>query len=390
MRTTGIIVEYNPLHNGHIHHLYKTKQLLTPDCVIAVMSGNFVQRGEPALMDKFTRAELAIKAGVNLVVELPYIFSIQHADLFAFGAVDILNKLKVNSLCFGSEVGSIKLLEDIVNIYKSSDFNSIIKKKLKKGFSYPKASSETIKELDNNINFEYTSPNNTLGIAYIQAIHDLQSNIVPYTIKRMSSGYHDMIPRDSHITSATAIRSMYYNDQDYITYVPDYVTDTLKEYKTHNLGLYFHLLKYKLLTSSPEELRKIHDVEEGLENLFIKNIKVSTSYDEFVNKCISKRYTRGKIQRVLLHMLNNISKDEIKASNLKNGVQYIRILKMDKIGQKYMNMIKKEISTPIISKLSETNSIHASLEKKASASYSISSNDNLLSREYNSKNIVVK
>ena len=229
MKTVGIIVEYNPLHNGHVYHIEETKRLSKADRVICVMSGNFTQRGEPAIIDKFTRTKWALNSGVDLVVELPFVFTVQNADIFAYTSVGILDKLSVDEIYFGSETGNIEELTQIGTILESDEYNTLVKRYMKEGTSYPTSSDKAMKELYPNNSFDL--PNNILGIQYILAGRKLQSNIVFKTIQRISTNYFDNELVGSSIQSATSIRSLVTKNEDISKYVPLDVSNSLTSRK---------------------------------------------------------------------------------------------------------------------------------------------------------------
>ncbi|QVK19955.1 nucleotidyltransferase [Mycoplasmatota bacterium] len=357
MKAIGVIVEYNPFHNGHKHHLDEAKKLSKADCVIAVMSGNFVQRGEPAIINKWDRARLAIENGIDLVIELPFVYSVQSADIFAFGAIDILNKLKIRELYFGSESNDVDSLKEIVSTFNTVEFQTRIKKYLDEGNNYPSASGKTVYDLTKR---RFTS-NDNLGIQYINSISKLKSSIEPKTIQRVHSNYHDKNSDHASIASATAIRLM----DDPFQYVPKNTYEALKG-NTYTWNHYYELLQYKII--SDPDLEKIAFVEEGIENRFKKYIHAS-SFEEFLNKVYTRRYTHNRIRRTLINILCNIKKDDYSELNLLNGAPYVRVLAMNENGRKYLNLNKKEIKTPIISKASEINNMMMSIEVRVTEIY---------------------
>ncbi len=358
MKKIGIIVEYNPLHNGHLHHIMEARRLSKADYLIAVMSGNFVQRGEPALIDKWSRAKLAIEASVDLVVELPFVYVNQSADTFAFGSIDILNKLKIDELYFGSESNDIDKLLKIANIFETPNYQEILKKYLKLGNSYPSANGKAVYEITKE---NYTS-NDNLGIQYIRAINKINPNIKPLTIQRIHSNYHDLVATDSKIASATAIRKM----DNFKNYVPEYCYQMLINSIFHHLSDYFPLIKHQLITN--KDLSNIFLVSEGIENRLLKHCHIE-DFDTFLNACYTRRHTQNKVRRILINILCNITKEDIKKTNFLNGVTYIRVLAMNDRGRKILNSVKKNEQIKIISKLSEHTDPMLDIEKKVSQIY---------------------
>ena len=218
MKATGVIVEYNPFHNGHFYHIKESQKKTDADVIIAVMSGNFLQRGEPALVDKWTRAEMALKAGVDIVIELPYVFATAQASDFARGSVSILEAMGCNAFCFGSEEGSI---EPFTQTYKlisthQETYQNLIKQYMKLGLSYPKALNQAYSEVTKDTTariVDISKPNNILGYHYMEAAYQINASIRPVTIQRIIANYHDEIDQNQSIASATGIRKAIFNQK---------------------------------------------------------------------------------------------------------------------------------------------------------------------------------
>lgn len=379
MKSCGIVVEYNPFHNGHLHHLKKTKETTKADVVIAVMSGNFLQRGEPALVSKYVRTKMALKNGVDIVVELPYAFATQKADVFAKGAVDILSSLGCSSICFGSESGNIEQFENTYTVMDEHEeqYNQFVKEFMKKGLSYPNATSEAFKRIASASNLiDLSKPNNILGFHYVKAIKDLDVNIEPVTIQRIQSGYNDMSLSKSNISSATSIRQALFETKSLDAIQNQVPAETFKELLKYqeqfmtfvNWENLWAFLKYRILQSEPEELKDIYEVEEGLENRFIRFAKEAVTYQEFMEKVKTKRYTWTRLQRACVHILTNTKKEMmVKRSN---RAEYIRLLGFTKNGREYINKYKEDFTLPIISKLSRADAEKIRLDVKATHIYS--------------------
>lgn len=354
MKATGLIVEYNPFHNGHLYHLTESLKQSQADVLIVVMSGHFTQRGEPTIVNKWERAKMALLNGADLVVELPYVYSCQSADLFAKGAVSILTHLRVNELIFGSESGNINELLTLDRIMQEDQFQKKLKQQLKAGLSLPKAGAATLESF--NLNHELaTSPNNTLGLYYLKAIRELNSPITAGTLTRIHSDYRDLAPTHHAISSATSIRNLSEKGQAIDAFVPKNVAHLLKEHYEltatyHTWEAYFPFLKQKILTLTPKGLLGIHDVEEGLENRLYAAMIKSSSFEEFMNHVKTKRYTRTRIQRICAHILTQTEKTWIRALQIENGAPYVRILGSTPTGKRYLKQIKKEVTVPIYSK----------------------------------------
>lgn len=341
MKILGVIVEYNPFHTGHLYHLEQAKKLIHPDLTIAIMSGNFVQRGEIAIIDKFKRSELAIRYGVDIVIELPFVYVMQSADYFCFGAIHLLNAIGVTDIVFGSESGNIDELKEIAYAIKNNPdlYNQKVKQAMKKGYRYPDACNQALSQL---LNKSVTTPNDLLGLGYVKEIinHDYPIHI--HCIQR-SNDYHDTTLQK--ISSATALRLALKEKKD----VQDYLFDINYYDHLYDQKQFFDLLKYTIIIQDKKTLQSYHLVDEGTENLLKKNIIAYDNYHDFVQSLTSKRYTKTRIQRMLVHVLLQNTKQEIQ--NALN-VDYIRILKMNQKGQNYLNQIKKTCSYKLVTNLS--------------------------------------
>lgn len=367
MNITGIITEYNPFHLGHELHLKSSKEITNCDGVICVMSGNFVQRGLPALTDKWTRTKMALEAGVDLVVELPTLFATSSAEFFAFGAVSLLNSLNVvNNICFGSECGDIDLIKKLSEIIVNEPplFKEYLKDYLKEGLPFPKARSKALmKYLDYNnynnykIDFSYlekvlNSSNNILAIEYCKSLYKLQSSIKPFTIQRLGADYNDEELSKNEIASASAIRKSIYtsNMEESLDFMPEYSYNLLKNTSFSDLDKMFDLVKYAIV-SNPNVLKEIPEASEGIDNKIIQNIGKANSLDELINLCKSKRYSYTRLNRILCHVLLNVNKDLL--SLRKSSPNYVRILGFNNKGREILKEIKKNSEINIVNKLSK-------------------------------------
>lgn len=375
MKILGLIVEYNPFHLGHLYHLNEAKKLINPDVTVIVMSSHFVQRGEPAISDKWTRANVAIKNGIDLVVELPFVYSVQSADYFARGAIDILHKLNVTDIVFGSETGDIEIFENIALTIKNNrnEYDKLVKKYMALGLRYPDACNQALTLL---MNKSVTTPNDLLGLAYVKEVinNDYQINL--HCIKR-TNDFHSL--EIKNICSASAIRNAIKNKIDISNQFCNY-EDYNEFYFLDNL---FPFLRYRLLTITKNDLKNLHLVDEGIENLLIDKITDCGDIEEFISILTSKRYTRSRIQRMLIHVLMNNSKTEIVTAM---NIDYIRVLKMNDIGQKYLNKIKKHCLYKIITNFSSYRHPALDIEFKATKLLSCLSNkpNKLIELEYKS------
>lgn len=316
MNVTGIIVEYNPFHNGHIKHIKEARKITNADILIAITSGNFTQRGDISIIDKFDKTKTALKYGVDLVIELPYIYTTQNSKIFGEKAVELLKAIGINNLVFGSETNNIDELKKYAELNINIDH---LKEIMNTGLSYPKAYGLLASSL---------YPNDILAVSYLKALR--YSNITPYAIKRTTK-YHDT--KIKKICSAKAIRTAIKNKQDYSIATP------IKIYNPHFNDELYPYLRRILFTSTKEELKNIFLVSEGIEGLLIKNAYKYEKYEDFINNSISKRYTKARIQRVILQIINNVKKDEV--NNLKS-LNYIRVLGFNSKGQKYLRDYKQD------------------------------------------------
>ena len=343
----GIVSEYNPFHNGHLHHLQKSKELTKTDFSVVVMSGNFVQRGDTSLVNKWVKTEMALEAGVDLVIELPTVYAISSAENFADGAVKILNSLGViDFISFGSEIGEIAPLNDVANILyqEPKEFSSLITAQLKSGLSYPRAREIALSQFFGNSK-RYSeilnNPNNILGIEYLKSLKKHRSHITPLTIKRDYSDYNSKQVKKG-IASATAIRTMVQNKKN-VHYVVPYETYELLD-KEINYGKIISSLScfekeiiYTLRRTTLSEIANLPDVSEGLENKIKMAANTCNKLDDLIKNIKSKRYTQSRIQRILLYALLNISSKDISSSRRVNP--YIRVLGFNKHGKRIISAI---------------------------------------------------
>ena len=371
--TIGIIAEYNPFHNGHLYQINKIKEKYPDSTIVLVLSGNFTQRGEPSIINKFKKANIALKAGIDLIVELPFPFATQSADYFAYGGITLLEKLKVDKVIFGSETDNIKDLEEIVNAQlNNEEFDLLVHYYNKQGHNYPTSLSLALKELTGKV---IDTPNDLLGISYIKTIKKNNYKIIPETIKRTNE-YHNTNNSES-ISSATSIRLALQEGRDVKENVPDYVIPYLTN--LHFIEDYYPFLKYKILTE--KDLSIYQTVTEGIDQLMKKEIIYSNSYSELLDKLKSKRYTQNKIQRMLLHILVGFTKEDAKKYN---NISYIRLLGFSNKGRTYLNKVKKDIDIPIISKISRNKDPMLDFEIETTKIYALTSNSSkeLIEEEY--------
>lgn len=404
LKAVGVIVEYNPFHNGHLYHLEQTKKLTNTDVVIAVMSGCFLQRGEPALLPKWHRAKMALLAGVDIVFELPYPFCTQKADTFAYGAVSLLNAARCSSICFGSESGIIEAFHNTYEFLHKNNkvYQEQIKFHLQHGVSYPKAASLAYEQLSpTNEMIDLSKPNNILGYQYVKNIKDLNLPIKPLTIDRTSAQYHDESFSSPSIASATSIRNALFSEDGDLEKVKPYIPLTsyeiLKEYKKeydsfHQWENFWPYLKFRLLHSTKNELKEIYEVEEGIENRLISLAREAESFYQFMTMLKTKRYSWTRLQRMCVHILTNTKVIEMEERMAKPT--YLRLLGMSEKGRQYLNKWKKQFSLPVISKISAYDKEDIELDLRAAQIYSLGTKRNLqnqlLKLEYKQPPIYIK
>lgn len=331
MKIIGIVVEYNPLHNGHVYHLSKCKTN-KDDLIVAVMSSNVCNRGEISVFNKFDKTALALKLGVDLVIELPFVYSCQSADIFAYNAISLLKQIKASQIIIGSEYDNVKIYDDYLKMEESTTFKDDLKFNLNKGNSFK--TSYNLVATKNNL--DILKSNDTLGLFYYKAIKKLNANIELKTIKRINNDYLDT-SLTANISSATAIRS---NTFDIVNQVPSYVYELYEKKGFMESNKIFNYLVYKIV--STKNINDIFMCEEGIENL-LKNITKFNNLDDFVEFATSKRYTKTRINRILLNILFDITKQEM--NDIKQSdINFIRVLGFSNNGKVLLNNLKKEIT----------------------------------------------
>lgn len=367
MKTVGIIAEYNPFHNGHTYHLSKAKELSGADFCIVIMSGNFTQRGTPAIADKYLRTQMALSCGADLVIELPVCFATGSAEYFAYGAVSVLNALQVDALCFGSECGDIACLKSAAEILfqEPSGFRTLLQKHLKSGSSYPLARSLAISEYgQGSADIPSTllqMPNNILGIEYLKALYRLNSSMEVYTVKREGMGYKDETLSDAVFSSAAAIRK-HLNCPDALTAsMPKTALSLFNNYleKTSPVVMddFSSMLYYKLLSLQQEGYTAYLDVTDAISDK-ISNSLASyiniTSFAESVLK--TKELTLTRLNRCLLHILLDIKKEHMQEYISSPCSLYARILGFRKSSKAIFKQLTSP-QIPFISKLADAKTI---------------------------------
>lgn len=359
MRAVGLITEYNPFHNGHLHHLQQSLRLAEAEVAVAVMSGHFLQRGEPALFDKWTRAEMALRAGVDLVVELPYPWACNSAPWFARGAVQALNALGgIDALCFGSEAGELEPLQRCAELLQQREveLDHATAKLLRQGLTYPAAREQLVADWSGDAALArvFASPNNILGIAYLKALTATGSALLPLTIPRKSAGYHDPHPGEEGIASATALRRLLASNQTIAEYIPHAIlpllTDALAQGAVAD-DTHLHRLLQGRIFRGAESLRSLYLVEDGIEQRLFAAALESDSLSGLVDGVKSRQLTRTRVQRLLCHLLNEASAEEMAAS-LASGPLYLHLLAASPRGRDFLATGRKRRTLPLLSNYS--------------------------------------
>jgi len=335
----GLIVEYNPFHNGHLHHIQEIDRLFEDNIKIAVMSGDYVQRGEPSLINKFEKTKIALSQGVDIVIELPAFYSTQSAEIFAKGSINLLNKLSCSHIVFGSESNDLDKLKRIAAISLTKEFEHSLKNFLAEGFSYPTAFSKALFD-------EKLGSNDILALEYLKAIKAINPKIEAYCIKREKTGYYD--DEKDNFASATHIRKILldYNKkkEDKLNKIKNLVPEFSYKILEENFGVFsclsdfYDLIKYNIIKNH-SNLKNIQDLEVGLENRLYKYSLENLKFEDFFNKVLTKRITISRLQRILLHSLFGLT--ETITEKVKNKIPFVKILGFSTKGQEYLNYLKK-------------------------------------------------
>ena len=381
MKSVGIICEYNPFHNGHLYHLEKVKELYPNYTIILIMSGSFTQRGDASIINKWDKTSIALNYGVDIVIELPYVFATESADKFAHASIELLDYMGVEAIVFGSESNNIDKLYELAKIQlNNKKYDKLVKKYLDEGINYPTALSKALYEITGK---KIDKPNDILALSYIREIIKQESDIKPISIKR-NNDYNSLELNDG-MTSASSIRYALYNNESVENYIPEKTEEYLNN-KVFNED-YYNLLKYKILTE--KDLSIYQTVDEGIENRLKKYIINSRSLDEFILKVKTKRYTYNKLNRMFNHIICNFTKEE---ANKFEDIEYIRILGFSYNGRNYLNQIKKDIDIPIVTRFASIKSEMLDIEFRVTCCYASVLNEKdkikLIESEYKNSPII--
>ncbi len=376
MKTVGIIAEYNPFHNGHTYHIAKAKEITGADYCIVVMSGNFVQRGAPAITDKYTRAETALLNGADLVLELPVCYALSSAEYFASGAVALLDKLVVtDTLCFGSECGDLSILSEFARKLSNEDeqFKQVINRHLKRGLTYPNARNIALETCAPHLNAHLnvlTTPNNILAIEYCKALYRRGSRIQPYTLHRAGASYHDASLSSSYC-SALAIREAISCSgllssgsgqfDDIRSLMPQSAYELLAEQYQKTFPILpddFSLpLHYRLLSEQSAGYTDYADIDSSLSARISKKLPSYRSFTDFCELLKTKNRTYTHISRSLMHIYLGICKEDFETYQSEDYIYYARMLGFRKGAEPLLTAVKSHSSIPLLSKLADADTL---------------------------------
>ncbi|MBO1306520.1 nucleotidyltransferase [Enterococcus sp. 669A] len=345
MRSCGIIVEYNPFHNGHRYHAEMARKLSGADVVIAVMSGNFLQRGEPAIIDKWMRAEAALHNGVDLVIELPFSWAVQSADYFAKGGIKLLQALNCDALCFGTDSQETINYQEYGQLFveKEVEIDRLFHQ-LPIGMSYPEKMAEVVRQVFPTI--QEFPPNHILGLSYAKENAKYPKPMEIYPLTRKDQGYHDAEMVKEQFASATGIRKAFISGQEINSFVPSETSDQLK--KAISWDNFWSYLNYQLTVNTPQQMLTIYQMNEGIEHR-LKNSQ-GENFADYLLKVKTKRYTGTRLQRLLTYFLLQIRPEEIENEQEQS---MLHVLGFTKQGQEYLSQNKKEFTLPLAAKMGQ-------------------------------------
>ncbi len=375
MKAVGIIVEYNPFHNGHLYHLEYVKKKYPNYCIIAIMSGNFMQRGQVSLISKWDKTEMALHYGVDIVLDLPFVFANESADFFASNTIKILNHFKIEKIIFGSESNDKELYYELAKIQLYNDqYNIIVRQYLRAGLNYPTACSRALSDIEART---VKMPNDILGLAYVKAIMKNNFKIGIDVLQRTNSFHSTEI---SSIASATSIRKAIQSNKSYQVAVPEFTYQKIMATNVYDNDMFLSFLRYKITSSTLDDLKRIHLVDEGIEARIQSVIIECSCYDDLVKAIATKRYTNSRVSRMLLNILMNFTKAE---RELIENQTYYRVLGFSIVGQSYLSYLKKLGVSYDVSIKNIKNNI-------ADIEYRCSRIIRLINRSYNENDIIKK
>ena len=374
MKSCGIIAEYNPFHNGHLYQIDVAKKMTGADCLIVVMSGNFLQRGEPAIIDKWQRTQLALVAGADLVIELPFAHAVQSADYFARGGIELLHALGTDYLSFGTDYEGEMDYHQFASfqLTNQTQIDEAFREIQNNGMSYPQQMTEVYRQLFPKMRLDFSSPNHILGMSYakenIKYTHPMK--LVP--IKRHQAQHNDLEVSHHAFASGTAIRQAVLTGKqtNIQEVVPKATYQVLSEESLVSWENLWPYLKYQLLILSTKELAAVYQMKQGIEYRLKEAAKKATTFKEFVELVKTKRFTWTRIQRLSTYLLLNVKEQDILEVRANS---YLRVLGFSKNGQAYLKSIKKHSDLPIITNINKKNESILALDIKAGEIYQLAS-----------------
>lgn len=372
MKVVGVIAEYNPFHNGHKYQIDQIRKMTGCDIIIVAMSGNFLQRGVPAIFDKWHRARWAVSNGADLVVELPVYFACQAADYFAQGGVSLLRSLYVDTLAFGVEEGTSQNFSQAAEVFMGEEETIRLSlNNTNRSLSYPDLINQVIKNELPEFPIDLSTPNNILGFSYAKQVfaNDYSIDLLP--IQRVGAGYHDQsLSSEGKIASATAIRQAIFHNDEYDQYLPNDIYKDLLALSPVAPRDLWAFLRYQLWRISSKELLEIYQMAPGMEVMFKKEALKSKSYPDFIKRIKSKHLTLNRVNRLLIYSLLEVKDLEIK-EKLKLGPEYIRPLAFSQAGQEYLSQIKHDLTLPLISRVGQNEARLVDLDIRAGQLYQL-------------------
>lgn len=344
MKLCAVVAEFNPFHNGHEYLMKNIRENIKDSCIIAIMSGNFVQRGEPAITDKWSRCNMALASGVDLVLELPFVFACNYAKEFATGAVRIIDRLNcIDYIAFGTEQRDFDTLVNIAKVTakETKEFQELLDFELKKGQSYSQAYINAIGAVTGKAENLFAQSNNILALEYLRELTRLESSVIPYFVERENSGEND-INEKMGFAGATKLREMLdesLETKELKPYMPKEAYEILKHSVIFNMEEYFNIIRNKILVSDLGELKEIYGMKEGLENRFYKTVFHARNVQEMVGLINTKRYSVASIKRALISILTGLKKSDYETIMCSNKL-VTRVLGFNDKGKQALSLIK--------------------------------------------------
>lgn len=390
MKVCGVVAEYNPFHNGHLYQLKEARKKTGADVLVVAMSGNFLQRGEPAIIDKWERAAVALKYGADIVVEIPAAFSVQPADLYAKGGIEILFHMGIEALSFGSESGNGSDFYQAASVFLDNEkkINELFQKEQKQKLTYARNMSDILLNHFPEIRLDLTQPNNMLGFAYAKELLKSQYPIEIETILRKNSHYHDsQVSTDNEIASATAIRNLLFTNHNWqqaeILPFPFETEEYLSTNKLVNWEDFFPYLKYRIMTTSLLDLSRIYLMEKGLEYRVKDVMKDAKNMSDFLSRLKTKQLSWTRLQRLSFYILLNQS--ELEMEKRVEEIEYIRLLGFNAVGQNYLSQIKHYLKKPLITNVNQKNNDLLAHDIMAGDVYRLADQERIEKQDYTRK-----